>query len=309
MTENAIAANNISKSYGNFQAVDSLTFDIFAGEVFALLGPNGAGKSTTIRMFLDIIKPDSGKINVLGSDKLSDTIKDRIGYLPEERGLYRSVPVLDMMVYLGMLKGLSRNDAKQESMRLLEKLELGENAKSKVSELSKGMQQKVQFAVTVMHNPDLIIIDEPFSGLDPVNRLVIKDLLLEFKDRGGAIVMSTHQMNQVEEMADRMLMISQGKRKLYGNVDEIRQQYAQHAIIVEGEGDWTTLDGVSRIEIPENGRKGIFLHLHENATADGVLAAIANDPNLRIERFERAIPSLDEIFIRVAGEEKNKAHG
>ena len=191
----AVALTNVSKSYGNFRAVDNVSFDVFHGEIFAMLGPNGAGKSTTIRMILDIMKPDSGSIDVLGGSMQENT-KDRIGYLPEERGLYKKVKVIDTMVYLGTLKGLSARDARKQAMTLLEKLDLAEHANSKVSELSKGMQQKVQFAVTVLHEPDLIIIDEPFSGLDPVNTLVIKELILEMKNKGTAVIMSTHQMHQ-----------------------------------------------------------------------------------------------------------------
>jgi ABC-2 type transport system ATP-binding protein len=292
----AIRIQHISKYFGDFCAVDDLTFDVYRGEVFALLGPNGAGKSTTIRMILGILKPDKGSIAVLG-DKLTDATKDKIGYLPEERGLYRNVRVIEMMTYLGTLKGLSNREAKKRGMNLLEQLDLGEYAKNKVSELSKGMQQKVQFAVTVLHEPDLLIIDEPFSGLDPVNRLVIKDLLTEFSRKGGAIVMSTHQMNQVEEMADRLLMLSQGQQKLYGPLDTIRQQYALHAIFVEGQGDWSTLPGVARVE--QNGRDGDLLHLEAEATPKAVLAAIAQSPQMTIERFELAVPGLDDIFIQV----------
>jgi ABC-2 type transport system ATP-binding protein len=294
----AIVVEHVTKRFGDFRAVDDLTFEVYSGEVFALLGPNGAGKSTTIRMILDILRPDTGRISVLGGS-LTDAIKDRIGYLPEERGLYRNVRVLEMMTYLGTLKGLSSADAKKRSLELLERLDLADNAKSKISELSKGMQQKIQFAVTVLHDPDLIVVDEPFSGLDPVNRLVIKDLLDDFSKKGGAIVMSTHQMNQVEEMADRLLMIDHGQRKLYGEVEEIRQEYALHAIVVKGEGDWKSLPGVDRVE--QNGREGTLLHLKPEATADSVLAAIAAAPDMHIERFEMAVPSLDDIFIKVAG--------
>ena len=295
----AVVVSNVSKSYGDFLAVDQLSFDVFPGEIFALLGPNGAGKSTTIRMILDIIKPDTGTIEVLGGE-ISNTIKDRIGYLPEERGLYRDVKVLDVMAYLGALKGMSPSDAKAKASQLLEQLELSENASDKVSELSKGMQQKVQFAVTVMHDPDLIIIDEPFSGLDPVNRLVIKNILMDFRKRGGAVIMSTHQMNQIEEMADRMLMINHGKQQLYGQVDDIRNQYALHAIIVEGYGDWASIPGVIGVDELNGGRDGYMLHMDENTTSDKVLANIAMDESKQIERFEHAVPSLDEIFVRVA---------
>lgn len=303
MQNNAVAIkiDNISKWFGDFQAVKNLSFEVHRGEIFALLGPNGAGKSTSIRMILDIIKPDSGSISVFGG-AINDEKKNRIGYLPEERGLYKSVKVLEMMGYLGRLKGLSGSDAKRQAMTLLEKLELADHANNKVEELSKGMQQKVQFAVTVMHNPDLIIVDEPFSGLDPVNRLVIKGLLEDFRNKGGAIVMSTHQMNQIEEMADRMLMINRGERKLYGDVDEIRKEYALHAIVVEGQGQWDSLPGVIRVEPINNRSEGVLLHLDSDVTSDEVLAAIAQSSDTNIERFERAIPSLNDIFIRVAGE-------
>ncbi|MBL8116129.1 MAG: ATP-binding cassette domain-containing protein [Anaerolineae bacterium] len=299
-TNTAIHVEHISKSFGSFRAVDDLTFDVYQGEIFAMLGPNGAGKSTTMRMILDILKPDTGRIAVLGAP-LTEATKDRIGYLPEERGLYRNVRVQEMMVYLGTLKGLSTADATRRSLDLLERLGMLEQAKKKVSELSKGMQQKIQFAVTVLHDPDLIIIDEPFSGLDPVNSLVLKDLLLSFKARGGTIVMSTHQMSQVEEMCDRLLMISKGKQKLYGSVTDIRQQYALHAIIVEGQGDWSKLPGVARIESISNGRNADLLHLQPDVTPDKVLAAIAASQEMRIERFELAVPSLNDIFIRVEG--------
>jgi ABC-2 type transport system ATP-binding protein len=301
----AIAVNHISKTYGNFRAVDDLTFEVYSGEVFAMLGPNGAGKSTTIRMILDILKPDSGSIAVLGSP-INDAIKDRIGYLPEERGLYRNVPVLEMMVYLGTLKGMKSGEARQRSLEYLKQLDLADYANKKVSELSKGMQQKVQFAVTVLHNPDLIIIDEPFSGLDPVNTLVVQELLLNFKKRGGAVVMSTHQMYQVEEMADRLLMINRGQQKLYGPVNEVRNKYALPAVIVEGEGNWATLSGVDRIEPSENGRMGELLYLKPSVTPDAVLMEMARREDMHVRRFELAVPRLNDIFIQVVEGERNR---
>lgn len=294
----AIHVAGISKTYGTFRAVSDLTFEVYMGEIFALLGPNGAGKSTTIRMILDILKPDTGKIAVLGGT-LNQAIKDRIGYLPEERGLYRGVSVIDMMVYLGTLKGMSATRAREKAMRYLEQLDLAPHAKKKVSELSKGMQQKVQFAVTVLHDPELIIIDEPFSGLDPVNTLTIQDLLLDFKRRGGAIVMSTHQMHQVEEMADRLLMMYRGQQQLYGTVDAVRAQYALPAVIVSGAGDWAQLTGVSRVETGENGRDGDTLFLRDGVQPDDVLGEIARRPDMQIRRFELAVPRLNDIFIRV----------
>jgi len=302
--EAAIIAEGISKNYGTFRAVDNLNFEVRRGEIFAMLGPNGSGKTTTMRMILDILKPDTGRIAVLGGP-LTDATKDRIGYLPEERGLYRSVRVLEMMVYMATLKGVSQSEAHKRSREMLERLELAEHSKKKISELSKGMQQKIQFAVTVLHNPELIIIDEPFSGLDPVNSLALKDLLFEFKGRGGTIVMSTHQMSQVEEMCDRLLMINNGQQKLYGPVNDIRNQYALHAIIVQGQGNWAALPGVERVELAENGHPSATLHLKPGVTTGNVLAAIAAAPDTNIERFELAVPSLNDIFIRVVEDSKS----
>lgn len=302
--EAAIIAEGISKNYGTFRAVDNLNFEVRRGEIFAMLGPNGSGKTTTMRMILDILKPDTGRIAVLGGP-LTDATKDRIGYLPEERGLYRSVRVLEMMVYMATLKGVSQSEAHKRSREMLERLELAEHSKKKISELSKGMQQKIQFAVTVLHNPELIIIDEPFSGLDPVNSLALKDLLFEFKGRGGTIVMSTHQMSQVEEMCDRLLMINNGQQKLYGPVNDIRNQYALHAIVVQGQGNWAALPGVERVELAENGHPSATLHLKPDVTTGNILAAIAAAPDTHIERFELAVPSLNDIFIRVVEDSKS----
>lgn len=297
----AVVVDHVQKNYGNFRAVDDVSFSVSAGEIFAMLGPNGSGKTTIIRMMLDILKPDAGSIAVFGQ-ALNEATKARIGYLPEERGLYRNVPVLDVMVYLGQLKGMPGQEARQRSLALLEQLELGDFAHKKVSELSKGMQQKVQFAVTVLHQPDLIIIDEPFSGLDPVNTLAIKQLLMDMRRQGCAIMMSTHQMHQVEEMADRLIMISRGHQKLYGPVSEIRNRFALHAIIVEGQGNWAALPGVVAVEPASNGQNSdrALLRLADDTRPDQVLAAIAAAGDIQIRRFEQAVPSLNDIFIEVA---------
>jgi len=301
MQQSAISVEHISKTYGTFKAVDSLSFEVNRGEIFAMLGPNGAGKSTTIRMILDILRPDTGKIAIFG-EKISEALKHRIGYLPEERGLYREVPVIEVMTYLGTLKGLARSEAQKRGMRLLEQLELADKAKKKVKEFSKGMQQKVQFAVTILHEPDLIIVDEPFSGLDPVNTQLIKNMVKDLRQKGTAIVMSSHEMFQVEEMADRMLMVNRGKLALYGAVDEVRKQYAIHGIIVEGQGDWSALTGVESVEHASNSRNGMLLRLKPSATTDSVLTEIASNSAYHITKFEQAVPSLNDIFIAVAGE-------
>lgn len=294
-----IEVEQINKWYTNHHAVKDLSFHVQRGEIFSMLGPNGAGKTSTIRMVLDIIKPDSGKITVFGKP-FSEETKNKIGYLPEERGLYRDVRLIPLLTYLGQLKGMQRSDASSRAAELLVQIGLEENLNSKVKELSRGMAQKVQFVATILHRPELIVIDEPFSGLDPVNTQLIKDMLFDLRNAGATIVMSTHQMHQVEAMADRMLMIARGERVLYGDVDAVRRQYADNAVIVEGTGDWTALSGVDTVT-PENSR-AVRLHLTESTMPDDIMAQLAINPGFSVERFERAIPSLDEIFIQVAGQ-------
>ncbi|NJL95500.1 MAG: ATP-binding cassette domain-containing protein [Anaerolineae bacterium] len=298
MPETAVLVQDVSKSYGSFKAVDDMRFDVRYGEIFAVIGPNGAGKSTMLRMILDILKPDTGQIRVFG-EPINAAAKDKIGYLPEERGLYKNVNLLDMLVYLGQLKGMSRRDARQKATHWLERLDLGEYLKKKVTALSKGMAQKVQFVATILHEPRLLIVDEPFSGLDPVNTQVLSDLVYEMKGEGRAIIMSTHQMHQVEEMAERVLMINRGQRVVYGPVNTVRNDYASRAVEVVGQGDFSRLPGVTRVE---NGRRDTYtLFLDAQTEPDQIMRALA-DGDYRVERFERALPGLAEIFIRVVGE-------
>ncbi len=298
---NAIEVYGITKRYGQKAAVDEVTFEVKRGEIFSMLGPNGAGKTTTIRMILDIIKPDSGKISVLGAP-FSEATKARLGYLPEERGLYKNVALVEMLGYFGALKGMKRRDAEVRAAKLLDELDLGAYKKGKVRELSRGMSQKVQFAATIIHQPELLIIDEPFAGLDPVNTEIIKNMIFRLRSEGATVVMSIHEMHQVEEMADRLLMIHQGRRVLYGEVDEVRQRYAENAVIVSGQGDWAALKGVIGVQPDENGRN-ITLHLDDQTTPDQIMATLANDPNYSIRSFALAVPRLNDIFIRVAGGE------
>ncbi len=296
---NSLVVSSVSKSFGATRAVDDLSFEVRTGEIFAMLGPNGAGKTTTIRMALDILRPDSGRIEILGGP-INQQAKDRIGYLPEERGLYSNITVLDCLAYLGTLKGMTSRDAKARAVELLARVGLDDAMKKKVSALSRGMQQKAQFAATVLHDPDLVIIDEPFSGLDPVNTLLIKEMMYEIRDKGQTVIMSTHMMHQVEEMADRMLMVSEGSKVLYGRVDDIRQQYASHAVYVSGEGDWASLPGVERVE-HDREEKADLVCLAEGISADDFLRAAAMHPDIHLSRFEVALPSLEDIFIAVAG--------
>jgi ABC-2 type transport system ATP-binding protein len=300
---NTIDVHNVSKRYGQHVAVDDLSFEVRRGEIFSMLGPNGAGKTTTIRMILDILKPDSGRIQVLGGT-FTEATKERVGYLPEERGLYKNVRLVELLTYLGTLKGMKPAEATRRAGELLDEVGLGANKKSKVSELSRGMSQKVQFIATIIHKPELIIIDEPFSGLDPVNTEVIKNMLFQLKDQGSTIVMSIHEMHQVEEMADRLLMINQGERVLYGSVDEVRQQYAENAVIVSGQGDWAKLPGVTTVKPDEAGRY-FTLKLDAQTTPDDIMQAMAASPDYKVHSFALAIPRLNDIFIRVAGGENN----
>ncbi len=297
--ENSLVVSRVSKSFGPTRAVDDLSFEVKTGEIFAMLGPNGAGKTTTIRMALDILRPDSGRIEILG-DSISQAVKDRIGYLPEERGLYRDIGVLDCLAYLGTLKGMNGRQARTKAAEMLERVGLDDVLDKKVSALSRGMQQKAQFVATILHSPDLVIIDEPFSGLDPVNTLLIKELMYEMKEKGTTVIMSTHMMHQVEEMADRLLMVDHGSRVLYGRVDEIRQQYAPHAVYVSGEGDWASLPGVECVEYDKEERAHLVC-LAAGVSAEDFLRAAAQRPEMRIARFEVALPSLSDIFIDVAG--------
>ncbi|HOS54173.1 MAG TPA: ATP-binding cassette domain-containing protein, partial [Anaerolineaceae bacterium] len=216
-----IIVDRISKAFGNLQAVKNVSFEVNPGEIFGLLGPNGAGKTTSIRIILDIFKADSGTVSILGG-AMTEEKKNRIGYLPEERGLYQDIQLERCLVYLATLKGLEESEARGRINDYLQKFDLADARKKKVKELSKGMQQKAQLITTLVHKPEVVIIDEPFSALDPVNTQMVKDLLKEERHRGTTIVMCTHQMHQVEELADRIALINAGETVLYGGLTEIR---------------------------------------------------------------------------------------
>jgi ABC-2 type transport system ATP-binding protein len=295
MNDPVISVSNLQKTFGATQAVRNVSFDVKRGEIFGLLGPNGAGKTTSIRMILDIFRADSGTVSILGGS-MSDAKKDRIGYLPEERGLYKDITVENCVLYLAELKGLARNEAKKRAAVYFDQLDLTVHKKKKVQDLSKGMQQKVQVITTLMHKPELIIIDEPFSGLDPINTRLIQDLLLEQHRAGVTIVMSTHQMYQVEEMCDRLVLINQGQSVLYGAVDDIRREYADNTVKVVAKGDLPVIEGVT-----ETSRKGNahMLRLADGISLQQLLRQLSNDESLHIESFEQALPTMDDIFVRV----------
>jgi len=290
---------DVTKHYGDVKAVNGVSFEVQAGEIFGLLGPNGAGKTTLIRSALDIIKPTSGEISILGGS-MTEEKKSRIGYLPEERGLYPEMTLLDTLIYLGQLKGLSRTKALELTETYLKELELWEAKDRKIQALSRGMSQKAQFIAGIMHEPDLIIIDEPFSGLDPVNTRMIKNLLYRMKDRGAGIIMSTHQMHQVEEMCSRIFLINRGERVLYGPLAEIRKQFSANAVEVDLTGELDAVQGVDQLT-PRNG--GYRMVLGDSVKPEDVLRRLVANPQISVKRFEQVEVSLDEIFVRVVGGE------
>ncbi|GAP14028.1 ABC-type uncharacterized transport system, ATPase component [Longilinea arvoryzae] len=298
-----IQVENIVKSFGSQRAVDGVNFEVNPGEIFGLLGPNGAGKTTTIRIILDIFKPDSGNVAILGGPMTEDK-KNRIGYLPEERGLYQEIKLEQCLVYLATLKGLSKAEANKRVSEYLERFDLADSRKKKLKELSKGMQQKAQLIVTLVHEPEILIIDEPFSALDPVNTQMVKDLLLEQRAKGRTIVLCTHQMHQVEELCDRIVLIDKGKAMLYGDLNEIRRQYAGQDLILRTPTLLpATIPGVSSY-LRTNG--GYHLKLAAGTAPQAVLAELVKE-NILVEQFEIAMPTMDEIFIRVVtGETPNE---
>lgn len=291
-----VEVNHIVKSYADKVAVDDLSFSVEPGEIFGLIGPNGAGKTSTIRMMMDIIKPDSGEITVFG-EKLSEATKGRLGYLPEERGLYKKERVIDAIVYLASLKGMDSRAAEKRADELLEQTGMLPNRKKKIDELSKGMGQIIQFIITILHDPELIVLDEAFSGLDPVNTELLKGFVVDLRNQGKAVILSTHQMNQVEELCDRILMIDHGRAVLYGDLSEIKSKYRSDMVIVEPDSELGQIAGVRE----QRARKGyVELVLDGHTTPEQVLQRLVS-AGTPISRFEIATPSLNEIFLEVAG--------
>ena len=290
----AVEISKITKSFGTLKAVDEVSFNIEKGELFGLLGPNGAGKTTAIRCMLDIFKPDSGSIALLGGP-MSESKKNLIGYMPEERGLYQDIPLDRCLTYLGSLKGLSPLEVRQRSDGYLERFDLVAYRTKKVKELSKGMQQKAQIIATILHHPELLIVDEPFSGLDPVNTQMVKDLLREQREQGVTIILCSHQMQLVEELCDRIVLIDHGKVMLYGGLADIRRQFSGNVVKVRMEGTIPELKGVERVE-PIIG--GVKLQLSPETAPQDVLRALVAE-NSTVNQFEISMPTLDEIFIRV----------
>ena len=287
----------VTKAYDQKIAVNNLSLSIEAGQMFGLLGPNGAGKTSSIRMIIGITIPDSGKVNLFGKpfDRRS---LERVGYLPEERGLYKKMKVLDQLVFFGELHGIQPAEARKRATEWAKRLEIADSLLKKTEELSKGMQQKIQFISSLLHDPGLIIMDEPFSGLDPVNAVLLEKTLIELKDEGKAIVFSTHRMDQVEKLCDSICLIDKGKAVLAGKVREIKASYERNRIIIEFEGSSAFLDSPEIAE-SKNYSGHVEIRLKEHGNAQKLLheaAAVAT-----IYRFEMVEPSLEEIFIQTVG--------
>ena len=297
---NSIEVKEVSKTFGQQKALDQVSFEVSPGEIFGLLGPNGAGKTTCIRIVLDIFKPDSGTVSVFGNG-MNEKKKDRIGYLPEERGLYQDIALDECLIYLASLKGLKKQESTLRINKYLEQFSLDEHKKKKVKELSKGMQQKAQLITTLVHDPELVIIDEPFSALDPVNTQMVKDILREQRGMGKTIVMCTHQMHQVEELCDRLVLINLGKSVLYGNLSDVQKQYAGHSIHLRTEEPLSpSIPGIKQINHLEN-HHFYKVDLDEQVSIQAFLKNLIS-ANIIFDHFEVAVPTLDEIFIQVVSE-------
>ncbi|HET6348207.1 MAG TPA: ATP-binding cassette domain-containing protein [Candidatus Krumholzibacteria bacterium] len=296
----AVHIENVVKRYGDALAVDHVSLSVPPGVIYGFLGPNGAGKTSTIRMLMRILLPDEGQIRILGDD-LQQVNLDRIGYLPEERGLYKKMRLLDLLTFFGEVRGMPRREARNRGGAWLERLSLADRAFRPVEELSKGMQQKVQFVATIMHEPELLILDEPFSGLDPVNANVLKDIILEYHRRGHTVIFSTHQMDQVEKLCDHICLINRGRVLLEGTLASVKQRYGKNGVNLRFEGDGTYLHTLPEVASFQDNGNEVFLRLKDGADPARVLDAAR--ARVSVTRYELAEPSVYDIFIeQVSGD-------
>jgi len=293
-----LAVRDVRKVFGVVRAVDGVSFTVRSGTITGLLGRNGAGKTTTIRMITGIFMPDSGSIEWLAGQGGSE-FRDRIGYLPEERGLYKQMKVFELLLFLAEIKGKRPAETRKKIDHWLERFELADKRDAKVEELSKGNAQKVQLIGTLLHDPDLIILDEPQSGLDPVNMVVVRNLLRDLKKEGKTILLSTHMMHEAEQLADEIVLIHRGQVVLDGTLDAVRRSFPRNKLHIEFEGDGAFLGQLPQVREAEIDGDSAVISLAEGADAQKVLESCV--PRLRIRRFEIAEPSLEEIFIEKVG--------
>ncbi len=294
-TPAAIAVNGVSKRFGEHQAVDNVSISVPQGSIYGFIGPNGSGKTTTIRMIMNILVPDAGSIHVLGKASAAD-VRDDVGYLPEERGLYKKMTVGRVLRYYGQLKGKSAHEVDAAIKEWLGLLQLSDWMDKRVEQLSKGMAQKVQFIASVVSQPKLLILDEPFSGLDPVNAEALKDAVLEMRRRGTTIVFSTHDMNAAERMCERIFMIFKGKKVLDGTLDEIQTEYGHDTARVRVTGGAALLRGLPSIAAIND--HGNYQDVRLNGDAQAFLHALTQKTD--VQQFEIRRPSLHDIFVRIA---------
>lgn len=295
-----LQVEKVSKVFGAVQAVKDLSFLVPEGAIFGLLGPNGAGKTTTIRMIMRIVLPDSGSI-LLDGEAVDDVKRERIGYLPEERGLYRKMQVLEHLTFLGEVRGLSRDEARRRARSWLDRLGLAEKAHSKVEALSKGMQQKVQFAAAVIHDPPLVILDEPFTGLDPIATRQFKDEILSMSRRGVAVLFSTHVLPQAEELCTHYCLINRGRALFAGEAEEVRKRYAKPQLKLTTADGAPPPEGIPGVSLVENRNGFYLLHLDGTLQAPDVVREVAcRCPVASVEHYQ---PTLEEIFLRAVEED------
>jgi len=295
----ALKIEKISKRFGDFYAVKNFSLKIPEGTIYSLLGPNGAGKTTTIRMVMNIIIPDEGSIQVL-TEKMDDKMKSRVGYLPEDRGLYPKMRVGELLLFFAELKGIRGQEARNRIDHWLERFDLANWKFKKVEELSRGMQQKIQFIATMIHQPDLIILDEPFSGLDPVNTKLLKDIMLEMKNQGRTIIFSTHRMEQVEMISDNICLINKAEMVLEGKLSDIKQQYGKNTVILDYDGDASFIRTLPEVEKIDDYGKFMEIKMKERSDPQDLLNKSVG--KIRINKFEVREPTLNAIFIDKVGE-------
>ena len=298
MPGDPLIIDSISKSFGSVEAVRSLSAKLPPGCIYGFLGPNGAGKTTTIRMVMDIIHPDSGQLRVLGQPSI-EGVRDRIGYMPEERGLYRKMTVKNVIAYLGSLHGMDKAGLDRAIPRWLERMELSDWGDKKVEELSRGMQQKLQFIATVINEPELLILDEPFSGLDPLNLDLLKNIVLGLRDEGRSVIFSTHMMEQAERICDYILLINNGQKVIDGSLEQVRAQYKSNALLVELEGETDFIRNLPIVAGVKKEDRKLEVSLAGGADPQEFLKAIVD--KVRVLSFQVKAPSLHEIFVHLVG--------
>ncbi|MBM4046866.1 MAG: ATP-binding cassette domain-containing protein [Planctomycetes bacterium] len=294
----ALILDNIRKSFGSVRAVDGVSAQVPPGCVYGLLGPNGAGKTTTIRMIMNIIRPDSGRIQILDTASATEA-RRRTGYMPEERGLYPKMTLRGVLTYLGGIAGVRRDALERAIPQWLDRMGLKDWARRKVEELSKGMQQKAQFIACVLHEPELLILDEPFAGLDPINQDVLQDLILAMRQAGKTIILSTHNMAQAERLCDGLLLINRGRKVLDGPLQDIRARYHTNVVSLEADGATDFIAALPMVERVGQAGKRLEITLNAGASSQDLLAALVHRVHVRV--FEEKSPTLHEIFVRLVG--------